>query len=293
MRRTMLFLPGNSPKMIVNGGVLGSDSIIFDLEDAVAPDEKDAARLLVKEALKNLDFGKCEIIVRINSLDTEFWEEDIEEIIPLKPDVIMPTKVSGAEYIRRLDEKMSEVEKKHSIEQGSIKLIPLLETACGIENAYEIARASSRMAALYLGAEDLTADLRCARTKEGKEIEYARTRLVCAARAAGIEVYDTPFTDVDDMEGLEKDTRHAKALGFTGKAVINPRHVDCVNEIFSPTEAEIEYAREVIEAIEQGKKEGRGAVSLRGKMIDAPIVERAKNVLSAAEEISGGAPCRN
>ena len=287
MRRTMLFLPGNNPNMIMNGGILGADSIIFDLEDAVAPDQKDAARELVKNALQTLDFEGCEIIVRINALDTPYWEEDLEEMIPLKPDVIMPTKVSGAPYIHQLAEKMSQVERAAGIEEGHTKIIPLLETTLGIENAFEIAAASPRMAALYLGAEDLTADLRCTRTKEGGEIAYARGRLVCAARAAGIEAYDTPFTDVEDMVGLEKDARLAKSLGYTGKAVISPRHVDCVNKVFSPTRKEVQYALDVFAAIEQAKAQGKGAISLRGKMIDAPIVMRAKIVLDAAREIGG------
>ena len=202
MRRTMLFLPGNNPNMIANGGILGSDSIILDLEDAVAPDQKDAARELVKNALVAVDFGKCEIIIRINGLDTPYWEEDLEELIPLKPDAIMPPKVSSGDYIRQLDEKITQVEQKNGMKPGTTKLIALLETAQGIENAYEIACASERMTAMFLGAEDLTADLRCARTKEGGEIAYARGRIVCAARAAGIEVYDTPFTDVNDDEGI-------------------------------------------------------------------------------------------
>lgn len=287
MRRTMLFLPGNNPNMIMNGGILGADSIIFDLEDAVAPDQKDAARELVKSALQTMDFGKCEIIVRINALDTPYWETDLEEILPLRPDVIMPTKVSGAAYVHQLDEKMSEIEKKNGIPVGATKLIPLLETTLGIENAYEIAVSTKRMAALYLGAEDLTADLRCQRTKEGNEIAYARGRMVCAARAAGIEAYDTPFTDVEDLEGLEKDARLAKGLGYTGKAVISPRHVDCVNQVFSPSAKEIAYAKDVFEAIREAKEQGKGAISLRGKMIDAPIVQRAKIVLDAAAEIGG------
>ena len=190
----------------MNGGVLGADSIIFDLEDAVSPDEKDAARDLVSKALGALDFGKCEIIVRINGLDTPYWEEDLEKIIPLSPDIIMPAKVSGAEYIHTLASKMAEEEKKAGIPVGKTRIIPLLETALGIENAYQIATACDRMEALYLGAEDLTKDLRAPRTKDGGEILYARGRIVMAARAAGIEVYDTPFTDVEDMEGLEKDS---------------------------------------------------------------------------------------
>lgn len=186
MRRTMLFLPGNNPNMIMNGGLLGADSIIFDLEDAVAPDQKDAARILVKSALRSLDFGGCEIIIRMNALDTPYWEEDIEEMVPLGPSAIMPTKVSDGDYIRKLEQKITETEEKNGMDVGKIKLIPLLETAMGIEHAYDIAIASPRMEALYLGAEDLTADLRCERTKEGAEILYARGRLVCAARAPGL-----------------------------------------------------------------------------------------------------------
>ncbi len=283
----MLFLPGNNPNMIVNGGILGSDSIILDLEDAVAPDQKDAARELVKNALGAVDFGKCEIIIRINGLDTPYWQEDLEELIPLRPHAIMPPKVSSAAYIRQLDEKITQVETSCGMEIGTTKLIALLETAQGIENAYEIGCASPRMTALFLGAEDLTADLRCTRTKEGNEIAYARGRIVCAARAAGIEVYDTPFTDVEDLEGLEKDARLAKGLGFTGKASISPRHVDCINGVFSPSQKEIQYALDVFAAIEQAKAMGKGAVALRGKMIDAPIVQRAKLVLDAAREIGG------
>lgn len=287
MRRTMLFLPGNNPNMIMNGGLLGADSIIFDLEDAVAPDQKDAARILVKSALRSLDFGGCEIIIRMNALDTPYWEEDIEEMVPLGPSAIMPTKVSDGNYIRKLEQKITETEEKNGMDVGKIKLIPLLETAMGIEHAYDIAIASPRMEALYLGAEDLTADLRCERTKEGAEILYARGRLVCAARAAGIEAYDTPFTDVEDMEGLRSDARFANGLGYTGKAVINPRHVEDVNCIFSPSDKEIRYAREVFGAIREAKRQGKGAISLRGKMIDAPIAQRAKLVLEAASELKG------
>lgn len=287
MRRTMLFLPANNPNMIVNGGLLGADSLIFDLEDAVSPDEKDAARELLKNALQALSFGKCELIVRINGLDTPYWEEDLEEILPLGPAAIMPPKVSGGDYIRQLDSKLTEVEEKAGMEPGRTRIIALLETAVGVENAYAIASASPRMEALFLGAEDLTADLRCQRTKEGAEILYARGRVVCAARAAGIEAYDTPFTDVRDLEGLEKDAAFAKGLGFTGKACISPAHVSTVNRVFSPTQAEIAYAKDVFAAIAEAKRQGKGAIALRGKMIDAPIVLRAKLVLEAASEIEG------
>ncbi|MCI9264958.1 MAG: CoA ester lyase [Oscillospiraceae bacterium] len=287
MRRTMLFIPGNNPNMIVNGGLLGSDSLIFDLEDAVSPDEKDAARELVRNALATLDFGKCERIVRINSLDTPYWEEDLRSILPLKPDAVMPPKVSGAEYIQTLDQALTRLEAELGLPQGQTRILALLETALGVENAYAIAAASPRMMGLFLGAEDLTADLRCRRTKESGEILYARGRLVCAARAAGIEVYDTPFTDVRDLEGLEVDAAFAKGLGFSGKACISPAHIATVNRVFSPSQAEIDYARDVFAAIEEAKRQGKGAISLRGKMIDAPIVQRARLVLEAAAEIEG------
>ena len=287
MRRSMLFIPSNNPNMIINGGVLGADSLIFDLEDAVSPDEKDAARDLLVHALRTVDFGKCEIIVRINGLDTPYWEADLRAILPLKPDAIMPPKVSGADYIQALDAKLAELEREFSLKEGRTKIIALLETAVGVENAFAIAAISPRMEALFLGAEDLTADLRCQRTKEGAEIQYARGRIVCSARAAGIEAYDTPFTDVQDLEGLSKDAEYAKGLGFTGKACISPAHVSTVNRIFSPSQADIAYAKDVFAAIAEAKRQGKGAISLRGKMIDAPIVQRARMVLEAASEIEG------
>ena len=193
--------------------------------------------------------------------------------------------------IREISDYIGQVEEKQGISQGTVKILPLIETALGVEKAFDIASAAPRVAGLFLGGEDLTADLHCKRTKEGQEIFYARTRLVCAARACGIEAYDTPFTDVEDMEGLRKDTEFAKSLGFAGKAVISPRHVDIVNEVFSPTEAEIEYAHDVMEAIEEGKRQGKGVISLRGKMIDAPIVKRAMQVLEMEKAIYGGG-CR-
>ena len=163
--------------------------------------------------------------------------------------------------------------------------MPLIETALGVENSYRIASCSNRVKALFLGAEDLTADLQCKRTKEGREIEYARTRLVVAARAAGVDVYDTPFTDVNDDAGIVEDAKTAKELGFTGKASISPRHVETINAVFSPTQAEIDYAYEVMGAITLAKQMGKGAISLHGKMIDAPIVARAERTISMAEAL--------
>ena len=289
MRRSMLFLPGNTPNIIVNGDALGADNVILDLEDAVAPDQKDAARILVRSAIKAIGFKNVELTVRINSLDTPYWRDDLEEIVPLAPDLIMPTKVNGADDVLTLDAAISEIEAKSGLANGTVKLIPLIETAKGLENAAAIAAACPRVAAIFLGAEDLTADLRCPRTKEGTEIFYARSRMVSAARAAGVDVYDTPFTDVNDDEGIVKDAQFARSMGFTGKACISPRHVRAVNEAFSPTQKEINYAYEVLEAIRQAKEQGRGAISLHGKMIDKPIVTRAEQTIAMAEAIKGGA----
>ena len=288
MRRSMLFLPGNNPNMLINGNCLGADAVIFDLEDAVAPSEKDAARILVRNAMQYLDFCGCEIIVRINSIDTPFWKQDIDEILPQKPALILLPKTCSAEDVVTADAYISVTEEKLGFEKNTVGLMPLIETALGVENAFSIAGASSRVKALFLGAEDLTADLRCKRTKEGREIEYARTRLVVAARAANVDVYDTPFTDVNDDEGIEMDASYAKALGFTGKASISPRHVEVINRIFSPTRAEIDYAYEVMDAIRLAKEQGKGAIALRGKMIDAPIVARAKQTIAMAEEMGLG-----
>ena len=288
MRRSMLFLPGNTPNIIQNGGILGADAVILDLEDAVAPAEKDSARILVRSVIRGMGFDPCEVIVRINAIDTPYWQKDLDAIIPVRPSLIMPPKTACAQDVLTVDAYITRLEEKLGMEKGSVGLIPLIETALGVENAFQIASACPRVKAIFLGGEDLTADLHCKRTKEGREIFYARSRMVCAARAAGVEVYDTPFTDVHDDEGIYTDAEMAKSLGFTGKSAISPRHVKAINEVFSPSLQDIEYAYEVMEAIRIGKEQGKGAVSLRGKMIDAPIVARARQTIEAAQALGLG-----
>ena len=285
MRRSMLFAPGNTPNLIINSNCMGADAIIFDLEDAVAPAEKDSARLLVRNAIKYMNFSGIEIVVRINSLDTSFWKEDLNQILPSGPNIIMLPKTSSANDVSVLSTYLRGFEEKLGLELNHFKIMPLIETALGIENAYNIASSDKSVCAIFLGAEDLTADLRCKRTKEGHEIDYARSRMVMAARAAGVDVYDTPFTDVNDDDGIITDSEYAKSLGFTGKASISPRHLDAINTVFSPSIADIKYAYEVMDAIELAAAQGRGAIALRGKMIDAPIVARAKNTIEMAETI--------
>ena len=288
MRRSMLFLPGNNPNMLINGNCLGADAIIFDLEDAVAPGEKDGARILVRNTMRYLDFRGCETIVRINSIDTPYWQLDLDTVLPCQPNLILLPKTSCAADVLAADAYMTALEEKLGLAPNTVGLMPLIETAMGVENAFSIASSTKRVKALFLGAEDLTADLQCKRTKEGRESEYARTRLVGAARAAGVDVYDTPFTDVNDDEGIWTDAKLAKALGFTGKASISPRHVEVINSVFSPTEKEIDYAYEVLDAIAQAKRQGKGAIALHGKMIDAPIVARAQRTIDMAKALGLG-----
>ena len=287
MIRSMLFIPGNSPSMLQNADIHRADAIILDLEDAVSPQQKDAARILVRNAVKTLGFAGCQLIIRINPIDTPYCRADIEAVVPLKPSMIMPTKVGSALTVKEISRLIGEAEANSGLEQGTVGLIPLLETCEGIENAYQIGKADERVRALFLGAEDLTSDMRAKRTKAGLEISYSRSRIVTAARAAGVEVYDTPFTDVNDDEGIEADAMLAKALGFTGKAAISPRHVGTINRVFSPTKEEIDYAEEVLSIIEEARRLGKGAIALRGKMIDKPIVDRAKFVLEMARMLGG------
>lgn len=285
MRRSMLFLPGNTPNMLINGNYLGADAVIFDLEDAVSLTEKDAARLLVRNALQSLDRNGVESIVRINAVDTDYWQADIAAIIPQRPDMLLLPKASTTQDVLAVDAYMTQIEHRQNVERGSVGLMLLIETALGVENAYNLASCCDRVKAILLGAEDLTADLQCKRTKGGMEIAYSRARLVVAARAAGVDVYDTPFTDVNDDEGILADVANAKAYGFTGKAAISPRHIDAINAAFSPSRAEIDYAYEVLEAIHEAEEQGKGAIALHGKMIDAPIVARARRTIEMAQAL--------
>ena len=285
MIRSMLFVPGNSPAMLQNADIHGADALILDLEDAVALKEKDSARALVKHAIKTLQFSGLPLIIRLNPLDSPFWEEDLLVMVPLGPAYLMPTKVSGPGDIARISARVAEIEEQQGLSSGGVGLIPLIESALGVEQAFQIAASDPRVKGMLLGAEDLAHDLGAARSKAGNEIFYARGRMVMAARACGLSVYDTPFTDVDDEAGLEADAAFARGLGFDGKAAISPRHIPAINQAFSPTLSEIAQAKEVMAAIQKAEAAGLGVVSLHGKMVDKPVVERAKKVLEAARKL--------
>lgn len=282
LRRTMLFMPGNNPGMVQNAGILGADTIILCLEDAVSIGEKDAARVLVRNAIKNINFYGREILVRVNPLTTEFGADDVDMIGRVKPDALMIPKATE-EDLERIHSMLDDIEEEEGFEKGSIKLFPIIETAYGLENVYSIIKSSSRVIGVLLGAEDLTADLGIKRTKEGEEIFYARSKVAAACRALKVDAVDTPFADLTDEEAFIKDINRGKSLGMTGKAAINPRQIDTIHEVFAPTEAEIRYALRVMDAQEQARQEGKGVFSLDGKMVDAPIIARAQTTLNTAK----------
>lgn len=284
LRRSRLYMPGNNPALMLNGGLFGADCVILDLEDSVAPAEKDAARVLVRNTLMAIDFGGAEKIVRINPLSTEYGEPDIEMVVPARPDTLLIPKCEVADDVVAVEKILQKIEKKSGI-KDEIFLMPLIETAAGILNAREIAASSPRVVALCFGAEDFTADMGIERTREGRESFVARSLLVLGARAAGVQAIDTVFSDIGDTEGLIESTKEAMALGFEGKGVIHPAQIKPVHSVFAPSPERIEYAKKVINAIEEARKRGSGVATLRSKMIDAPIETRARKIMNLAEAL--------
>ncbi|EIW19286.1 MULTISPECIES: aldolase/citrate lyase family protein [Pelosinus] len=284
LRRTMMFVPGNNPGMLINAGIYGADTIIFDLEDSVALSEKDAARHLVYNAMKSIRYS-CEVAVRINHISTPFGYKDLETILAVKPDLIRLPKAETAADIEEIDELITAAEIKHGFRPGSINMMAAIETAKGIRNAYDIAAASPRMVAIAIGGEDYLADLQTSRTKDGKEFFAGRGQLILAAREAGIHAIDTVFGDVNNEEDFIAETTRIKEMGFDGKSVVNPRQINIVHEIYAPTEKEIDHAQRVIAAYEESLARKSGVVSLNGKMIDIPVVKRAQRTLAYANAV--------
>lgn len=280
-RRSMLFMPGNNPGMLVSADILGTDSIIYDLEDAVALDEKDSARNLVRNALSFLKFTHSEITVRINPIDSPYWEKDLEAIIPVLPDGIVIPKAS-VDAVHSVEQKINEIKKAHNITKN-FSFLMLVESARGIMDVNSIAKASPLIQGLLLGGEDYSVDMGIQRTRLSKELEYARFSLTTAAHAYGLDSLDTPFTDVEDFEGLRLDTAFSKSIGFSGRLVINPRQVEEIHKIFSPSSAEIERAEAILQAAEEAKQKGLGVFSFKGKMVDLPVIKRAQALYDSAK----------
>ena len=279
LRRSRLYLPGNEPRFFINAGLHNPDGIILDLEDSVSPSEKDAAQLLVRNALRSVNFYGAERMVRINQLPKGL--EDLKYIVPNNIHVILIPKCESEEQVEDVESEVRKLKGEHKI-TGNIYFMPIIESALGVIKSYEIASASDNNCALAVGLEDYTADIGAARTLEGKESFFARSIVVNAAKAAGIQAIDTVFSDVSDIEGLRESVIEAKGLGFEGKGCIHPRQIEIINKAFAPTENEIEKAKKIVKAFEIAKEKGLGVVSLGSKMIDAPVVKGAQRVIDLA-----------
>lgn len=282
LRRTMMFIPGNNPGMMQDAHIYGADSLMFDLEDSVALHEKDAARLLVYYALKSVDYGNVEKVVRINPLNTPYGKADIEAMVRAGADVLRMPKTETAADVVEVEAEIARVEKEIGLPVGKTLIMAAIESALGVVNAYSIATASKRMMGIALGAEDYCANLKTNRSPEGIELLLARQTIVVAARAAGIDALDTVYSNLNDMETFRKEITLIKQLGFDGKSIINPRQIEEVHGIFAPTEKEIDKAKRVIYAIKMAEARGSGVISLDGKMVDKPIVLRAQRCIELA-----------
>jgi len=281
-RHSRLYLPGNNPSMMINAGIHNPDGIILDLEDSVAPEKKEEARILVRNALRAIDFYGAERMVRINQLPLGL--EDLKMVIPHQPELILIPKCEHDWQVKQVDELISssmEDDKK----KPSVLLMPIIESAMGVENAYAIAISSARNVAMAIGLEDYTADLGVSRTDSSRESFYARTRIVNACKAACIQPIDSVYSDVANASGLRENVKESRSLGFEGMGCIHPSQIKIVQEGFAPTEAEIEKAERIINAYKEAKEKGLGVVSLGSKMIDAPVVKRAEQTLALSKKI--------
>ena len=281
--RTLLFVPGNNPGQLVKAEIYGADSVIFDLEDAVSVHEKDAARDLVRQYLLAMRPDNCRVGIRINAQDTPYYEEDVRAMVPLKPDFLRLPKSETADNIQKLDALITECEKNAGIEVGYVKIIATIETALGVYNAFQIAKGSPRVIAIGLGAEDFRTDMKMTRSDDGQEILFARNLISLSAHAAGVMPLDYVYSNFANTEGFTADVKFGKMLGFTGKSVIHPSQVPLVHEVYDPTDKEIEHAKRVVAAYNEAMARNAGVVALDGKMIDMPIVTRAKNTLEYAK----------
>lgn len=283
IRRTMLFCPATNPKLYIDGPIFKPDCILFDLEDAVNYSEKDSARELLAEAIKSLDFGEVEIFARINPLYTEFGKLDVQRLVPAGLRKMRLPMSEKKEDIIELDELLTKIEQENGIEVGSCKIQASIETPLGVKNAYEIATASDRIISISFGAEDYTRLLGVDRTKNGAELFFARTQIANIASIVGVHAIDTVWADFNDVEGFEKETNLGKQLGFSGKSCIHPSQIERVHNIFTPTDDEIERSIIILEAVKKAGIEKGGVIQVNGKMVDIPVIEKAKKIINFAK----------
>lgn len=282
LRRTMMFVPGNNPGMIQDAAIYGCDCLMFDLEDSVALNQKTAARFLVREALLSLEYPQ-ELVVRINDPASPCGRSDLEAIVPCRKAIIRLPKTESAGDVQLCASIIEEIEKKHAIPLGETRMMAAIEGPQGVLNAREIASASPRLIGIALGAEDYVTNMKTTRSPDGSELFFARSMILHAAREANIAALDTVYSDVNNEEGFRKEVEAIHQLGFDGKSIINPRQIQIVHEIYTPSAKEIEKALAIEAAIKEANQRGLGVVSLNGKMIDKPVVERAKRTLALAK----------
>lgn len=283
LRRTRLYAPGNNPRLLVGIELHGADCVLLDLEDSVPPAEKSSARILVKHLLASVDFP--EVWVRINPLST-YGRDDLAEVMLARPHGICLPKAESAADVAGLSAELVRLEGEMGIEPGSTFIMPIIETGKGVLHAEEIASADERVVIMAFGAEDYTRDVGARRTRDA--LLYARSRIVAACAAAGIQASDTVYADVDDEEGLIDETKHIRDLGFVGKGAINPRQIEPIHGVFRPTDEEVEQARKIISVAREAEEKGIGAVAIGGKMIDKPVLERAKRTVDLADRLQEG-----
>ena len=283
LRRTMMFLNAQKPGLIKDPYIYKPDSIMLDLEDAVAEKEKDAARFSLYHALREINYRGIECIVRINGLDSELWKEDIRCAVAGGADGIRIPKTETAEDVRRVEKVVEEAENEFGLERGKVLIMAALESAKGVLNALDICNASERLFGIALSGGDYTKDLQTRITGTGVELMGARQHMIIAARAAGVQCFDTVYTDLDDMEGFKKDVETIHLMGFDGKSIINPRQIAPVHEIYTPTQKEIVFSQKVVKEIEEKKKLGIGVFTVDGKMIDIAFYDGAKRTIELAK----------
>jgi citrate lyase subunit beta/citryl-CoA lyase len=279
----MMFLNCQKPGLIKDPYVYAPDSILLDLEDAVAEREKDAARYSLYHALQEIDYRGVERVVRINGLDSDLWEEDIRCAVAGGCDAIRIPKTETAEDVRRVEAAVEAAEKDYGRELGSTLIMAALESAKGVMNAYSICTSSERMFGIALSGGDYTKDLQTTISGTGVELMGARQNMIIAARAAGVQCFDTVYTNLNDMEGFRRDVQTIKTMGFDGKSIINPRQIPIVHEIFTPTQKEIVFAEKVVHEIDTKKAQGIGVFTVDGKMIDIAFYDGAKRTLALAK----------
>ena len=282
IRRSLLFMPGDSMRKIEKGTQADADSIVMDLEDGVAQSQKNAARKTVVEALTTLDFGQRERLVRINESGSTLASEDLNQTVMARPDGYVVPKVQDSMDLINIDEFLTEIEHQHDWPVLGIRLLAVVETALGVMNLKEIAGSSSRLDALMFGAEDLAGDIGATRTAAGWEVFYARSAVITTCAAFGLQSIDTVFVDLTDLDGLEADARFAQQMGYLGKMAIHPRQLAVINRVFTPSEEEVAAARDLIEAFTAQQEVGTGAFDYGGKMVDMPMIRSAYRVLARA-----------